>query len=164
MIYPWKKAPSASVQEIPPRQSSTDRIEELSIVNGRQYTAYAWSTAKKWWVLTVVFWIQMSMNWNAAIYSNSVSGLSKEFGISAATARQGGAVFLILYALGCELWAPFSEEFGRKGVMIISLGLVTVWQIPCALATNWSTLFAARALGGLSSAGGSVTLGIVADL
>nr|POE47289.1 efflux pump atb [Quercus suber] len=37
-------------------------------------------------------------------------------------------------------------------------------HIPCALATNFSTVLAFRFLGGLSSAGGSVTLGMVADM
>lgn len=45
-----------------------------------------------------------------------------------------------------------------------SLFLVNLWQIPCARATNFGTIMAFRALGGLSSAGGSVTLGMVADM
>lgn len=65
---------------------------------------------------------------------------------------------------GSELWAPWSEEFGRWPILQLSLFLVNMWQIPCALAPNFGTILVARALGGLSSAGGSVTLGMVADL
>jgi predicted MFS family arabinose efflux permease len=35
-----------------------------------------------------------------------------------------------------------------------------VWQIPCAVAPNFATVVVSRCLGGLSSAGGSVTLGM----
>ena len=42
--------------------------------------------------------------------------------------------------------------------------LVNVWQILAALAPNFGSILVARALGGLSCAGGSVTLGMVADL
>lgn len=35
-----------------------------------------------------------------------------------------------------------------------------VWQLPCALAPNFGTIVVARFLGGISSAGGSVTLGM----
>ena len=42
--------------------------------------------------------------------------------------------------------------------------LVNVWQIGCALAPNYDLIIAFRALGGLSSAGGSVTLGMIADM
>ena len=37
-------------------------------------------------------------------------------------------------------------------------------QIPCALAPNYGTIVVCRFLGGISSAGGSVTLGMVADM
>ena len=90
--------------------------------------------------------------------------MTKHFDISGKTARLGQMVFLVAYAFGCELWAPWSEELGRKWVLQGSLFLVNVWQIPCALAPNFWVVFAFRLLGGLSSAGGSVTLGMVADM
>lgn len=87
--------------------------------------------------------------------------MKKHFGISAGRARLGQFIFLVMYAFGCELWAPWSEELGRWRVLQWSLGLVNLWQIPCALAPSFWMVFAFRALGGLSSAGGSVTLGMV---
>lgn len=73
-------------------------------------------------------------------------------------------IFLISYAFGCELWAPWSEEFGRWPILQLSLFFVNIWQIPCALAPNFGTIVVGRFLGGISSAGGSVTLGLVADM
>lgn len=73
-------------------------------------------------------------------------------------------VFLVAYAFGCELWAPWSEELGRKWVLQGSLLLVNLWQIGCALAPNFTAVIVFRGLGGLSSAGGSVTLGMVSPL
>lgn len=119
---------------------------------------------KKWTILTVIFVVQMSMNFNTGVYANAVPGLQEEFGISAQAARVGQMIFLVTYAFGCELWAPWSEEFGRWPIMQLSLFLVNVWQIPCAVAPNFGTIVVCRALGGLSSAGGSVTLGMTADM
>jgi MFS family permease len=65
---------------------------------------------------------------------------------------------------GCELWAPWSEEIGRWPIQQMSLFLVNIWQIPCALAPNFGTYVVCRTLGGLSTAGGSVTLGVLADM
>lgn len=73
-------------------------------------------------------------------------------------------IFLVLYAFGCELWAPWSEELGRWPILQLSLFLVNIWQIPVGLAQNFTTIMVGRALGGLSSAGGSVTLGMIADM
>ena len=123
---------------------------------------YPWY--KKWTVLSIIFAVQVSMNFNTGVYANGLGGLTSEFGISQQAARVGQMIFLVTYAFGCELWAPWSEEFGRWPIMQLSLFLVNIWQIPCALAPNYGTIVVCRALGGLSSAGGSVTLGMTADM
>ncbi|PON23437.1 hypothetical protein TGAM01_v207671 [Trichoderma gamsii] len=125
---------------------------------------YCYPKWKKWYILTVIFWVQVSMNFNTSLYSNAIPGISEEFHVSAQAARCGAMIFLVLYAFGCELWAPWSEEFGRWPVLQLSLFLVNVWQLPVALAPNFASIMVGRALGGLSSAGGSVTLGMIADM
>lgn len=119
---------------------------------------------KKWGILGVIFLVQVSMNWNASFYAGAITGLSKHFHISKQAARVGQMIFLVCYGFGSELWAPWSEEMGRWPIMQLSLFFVNIWQIPCALAPNFGTIIVCRALGGLSSAGGSVTLGMVADM
>lgn len=125
---------------------------------------FAWPERSKWLILTVIFVVQVSMNFNASIYANDIVHITERFDVSAQAARVGQCVFLIAYAFGCELWAPWSEEIGRWPILQTSLLFVNIWQIPAALAPNFATLVVARFLGGLSSAGGSVTLGIVADM
>lgn len=125
---------------------------------------YSFPTWKKWTILSIVFMVQVSMNFNTSLYSNAVHGISEEFGVSAQAARLGAAIYLITYAFGCELWAPWSEELGRKWVLQASLFFTNIWQIPVGIAPNFGTILAFRALGGLSTAGGSVTLAMVADM
>jgi MFS family permease len=102
------------------------------------------------------------MNFNAAVYSNAVKGINYTFNIS--NARLGMAAFLIPYAIGCELWTPWSEELGRWPIMQASLTLTNLSILVCALATNFQGIIGGRIMGGLSSAGGSVTMGMVADM
>ncbi len=68
------------------------------------------------------------MNFNAALSSNGQKGMSHEFGISISSAVWGAAIFLIAYAFGCELWALWSEEVGRKYVLQSSLFLVNMFS------------------------------------
>ncbi|EGV62452.1 hypothetical protein PSN45_001209 [Yamadazyma tenuis] len=124
--------------------------------------SYPW--AKKWYILTVVFLVQLSMNFNSSVYSSSVHQITAKYAVSEAAARCGQMIFLVSYAFGCELWAPWSEEYGRWPIMQLSLFFVNIWQIPAALSPNLGGLLVARFLGGLSSAGGSVTLGMCADM
>jgi multidrug resistance protein len=124
--------------------------------------SYPWW--KKWTILSVIFIVQVSMNFNASVYAAAVPLLGIHFHIAQQAARVGQMIFLVAYAFGSELWAPWSEEVGRWPIMQLSLSLVNIWQIPCALAPNFGTIVVCRFLGGLSSAGGSVTLGMVADM
>lgn len=125
---------------------------------------YSYKTWKKWFILTIMFLIQISINLNASLYANAVDAVSEKFHISQQAARVPQLAFLCAYALGCELWAPWSEELGRWPTQQLSLLLVNLWQFPCAYAPNYATLVIGRLLGGLSTAGGSVTLGVLADM
>ena len=145
----------------PPRKDGKIELKESDCYNQLGFGFPIW---KKWTILTVIFWVQMSMNFNASVYANDIIPLSEHFHISEQAARVGQMIFLVAYAFGSELWAPWSEELGRWPVLQLSLFLVNIWQIPAALAPNFGTIVVARFLGGLSSAGGSVTLGMVADM
>lgn len=120
--------------------------------------------SKKWLILIVLALVQISMNFNPSVYANANVPMAKHFGVSEDHCNLGLALFLIAYAFGSEFWAPWSEDCGRKPIMQLSLFFVNIWQIQCIVAPNIETILAGRFLGGLSSAGGSVTLGIVADL
>lgn len=154
------------------QRSSLDKVQrtpsdpkiELTEADCYDQLGYSFSSLKKWTIIMVIFMVQVSMNFNTSLYSNAVGGISEEFNVSKQAARCGAMIFLVLYAFGCELWAPWSEELGRKPILQASLFLVNIWQIPVAIAPNFATIMVGRALGGLSSAGGSVTLGMIADL
>ncbi|KAK5173342.1 uncharacterized protein LTR77_002023 [Saxophila tyrrhenica] len=155
--------PTDEHQKIKEKLGNEDKYE-ISEDDCYDELGFSWSSAKKWYVLTIIFIVQVSMNFNTSLYSNAIGGISEEFGVSEQGARCGAMIFLVTYAFGCELWAPWSEEFGRWPILQLSLFLVNVWQLPVALAPNFASIMVGRALGGLSTAGGSVTLGMIADL
>jgi hypothetical protein len=135
---------------------------------------HSFSPARKWLIMTVIAALQISMNMNASIFGNCVHELELVFGVAATVATLCQALFLIAYAFGCELWAPWSEESGRWITLQLSLGLVNLWQIPPFVLTLFAApmsgrtvgavILLCRILGGLCSAGGSVTLGMIADM
>ena len=161
--------PQLMMTQPPPMNEKIERTPsdpklELTEADCYDELGYAFPSWKKWTIIMIIFLVQTSMNFNTSLYSNAVPGISEEFGVSQQAARCGALVFLVTYAFGCELWAPWSEELGRKPILQLSLFLVNIWQIPVAIAPNFATIMVGRALGGLSSAGGSVTLGMIADL
>ncbi|PWY74375.1 synaptic vesicle transporter [Aspergillus heteromorphus CBS 117.55] len=158
--------PSAPTAGTTLHQVENTASEKIELTENECYDqlGYSFPNWRKWMIISVIFLVQTSMNFNTSLYSNALSGISEEFGVSMQAARCGAMIFLVLYAFGCELWAPWSEELGRKPILQLSLFLVNIWQLPVALAPNFATIMVGRALGGLSSAGGSVTLGMIADL
>ncbi|KAF2843121.1 MFS general substrate transporter [Patellaria atrata CBS 101060] len=148
----------------PSPQKRADGKIELTEADAWDKLGYSFPTWRKWQILGVVFLIQISMNLNASMYANGVAAISENFHTTKQVARIPQMMFLVAYAFGCELWAPWSEEFGRWPIQQASLFLVNIWQIPCALAPNYGTYVICRFLGGLSTAGGSVTLGVLADM
>lgn len=141
-----------------------DRKIELTQLDCYDKLGFSWPAWRKWSILWVIFAVQVSMNFNASVYASGIDQFAEKFNITKQMARVGQMIFLIAYAFGSEFWAPWSEELGRWPVMQLSLLFVNIWQIPCALAPNFATIVVGRFLGGLSSAGGSVTLGMVADM
>ncbi|KAI4235215.1 MAG: hypothetical protein L6R40_006512 [Gallowayella cf. fulva] len=160
------ESPSASHAKgsASPKEDRADGKIEIKEDDNYEKLGFCFPTWKKWAILTVIFAVQVSMNFNTSVYPNVVIPLTKEFHISGQVARIGQMIYLVAYAFGSELWAPWSEDLGRWPVLQLSLFLVNIWQIPCALAPNFGTIIVCRFLGGLSSAGGSVTLGMVADM
>lgn len=65
--------------------------------------ALTFSTWKKWMILSVIFLVQTSMNFNTSLYANGQAGMAKAFNVSHQTTVTGAAIFLITYAFGCEL-------------------------------------------------------------
>jgi MFS family permease len=141
-----------------------DGPRELKETECYEALAYSWPRWKKWMYLMAIAFVQVSMNFNTSVFPNAVKPLSKAFDISQQEARTGQMAYLVTYSIGCELWAPWSEEFGRWPILQLSMFLINIWQLPAALAPNWGSIVVARALGGISTAGGSVTLGLIADL
>jgi len=108
-----------------------DNKIELQESDAWDKLGYSFPSWRKWQILMVVFLIQISMNLNASMYANGVSKISEKFHISKQAARVPQLTFLVAYGFGCELWAPWSEEYGRWPIQQLSLFLVNIWQIPC---------------------------------
>lgn len=125
---------------------------ELKEEDCYEILAYSWPTWKKWMYLSSVAVIQIAMNYNTSVFPNVVPQLVEVFPyLSEQGARTGQMIYLIFYSFGCELWAPWSEEFGRWPILMLSEFLIIIWTLPQALAPNFNSILAGRAL--VSSSG-----------
>jgi hypothetical protein len=130
----------------PPNPPDAEGRRELKEWECWDQLAYTWPKWKKAMYLASIAGIQISMNFNTSVYPSAVKPLSEHFGISQQAARVGQMIYLVMYSFGCELWAPWSEEFGRWPILQLSLFFINIWQIPNSVAPNFGTIVVCRAL------------------
>lgn len=128
------------------KSERSDGKRELKEQDCYEILGYSWPRWKKWTYLAAVAFVQVSMNFNTSVYPAAVIPLTEHFKISEQHARTGQMAYLVTYSIGCELWAPWSEEFGRWPILQLSMMLINIWQLPAALAPNWGSVVVARAL------------------
>ena len=69
---PSENAHSHDEKRAEPVSSREDGKIELKEEDNYDHLGFSFPTWKKWLILTVIFWVQISMNFNTSIYSNAV--------------------------------------------------------------------------------------------
>ena len=74
--------------------------------------------------------------------------MAAEFGISSEVATLGLSLYVLGFALGPMIWAPFSELKGRKIPILVAMFGYTVFQAAVATGKDLQTIFLGRFFGG----------------
>lgn len=101
----------------------------------------------------------------SSAYSGGLVEIILDFAITEEVAISGVSLYVIGFAIGPLLWAPVSENYGRRPVFILSGASLTAILAGTAGAQNIETLLILRFLAGtLGSAPLIIAGGIIADL
>ncbi|KAL7415965.1 major facilitator superfamily domain-containing protein [Mrakia frigida] len=102
--------------------------------------------SKLWrWGLTSQVALQMFIvSYATSGYAGAAPGLNKEFGAGKELVTVGISTFVIGQALGSLLWAPLSEIFGRKLVLLPTLAAFSLFAAGVSLAQNIWTILICR--------------------
>ncbi|MEN4978296.1 multidrug effflux MFS transporter [Erwinia billingiae] len=90
------------------------------------------------------------------LYLPALPSLAKDLQTPTATAQLSLTAGLIGLGLGQLIFGPMSDKFGRIKPLLISLALLLIASVGCALAQNINQLLLARLCEGLFGAGGAV--------
>jgi DHA1 family bicyclomycin/chloramphenicol resistance-like MFS transporter len=95
----------------------------------------------------------------------SMRAMRAEFGVSELAIQQTLTAYLIPYAITSLLHGPLSDALGRRVVVLWCIGLFTLASVLCALAPDFATLLACRAMqGATAGAGWTVGRAVIRDL
>ncbi|KAF3765376.1 MFS general substrate transporter [Cryphonectria parasitica EP155] len=102
----------------------------------------------------------------SSVASNEIPALQKVFHVpNGSQTILPATMYLIGFVLGPLVFAPLSEQYGRRPVLVWTLCLYIIFTMACALAPNWAALLVFRVLSGIfASPPMSVTGGSIADV
>jgi DHA1 family bicyclomycin/chloramphenicol resistance-like MFS transporter len=86
----------------------------------------------------------------------ALRAIAQAFHLSSLQAQQTLTVYMLGYALASLLHGSLSDALGRRGPILVSLGLYTLASVGCAAAPNFATLLVFRAIQGLVAGAGQV--------
>ncbi|KAJ5755898.1 spermine transporter [Penicillium manginii] len=126
---------------------------------------YNWSRAYRWYITLVASALVVCVAYGSSIVTGGLGLIQEKYNVSLEIAILTCSIMVCGFAVGPLLWSPLSEIIGRRPVYIISIGLYTIFNIPCALSPNIGGLLVCRFLCGVfSSSGLSLAGGTIADI
>jgi MFS family permease len=92
---------------------------------------------------------------NATAYGEGLTSMKRDLNCSNLAATAGLTCYLVVCAFAPLILAPISEQFGRRGMMLISSIVFTLCYIPQALAPNIIMVIVFRGLQGAAASSGN---------
>ncbi|KAM9934229.1 hypothetical protein OXX80_006174 [Metschnikowia pulcherrima] len=107
--------------------------------------------AMKWLYTVILGMVCFTVALGSAIVTGDLETPAAYFGVSEEVIILSTVtVFVLGFGFGPLVFAPASEEVGRKPVYAVTLGIAVIFIIPCGLAKNIGTLLVCRLIDGLA--------------
>lgn len=91
----------------------------------------------------------ISAAYGSSCLSGGLSTVNNKYHVLTEVSTLTVSLMVIGFCVGPLLWAPMSEEYGRRPTYFISFGLYVIFNIPCALSPNIGGLLVCRFLCGV---------------
>lgn len=111
-----------------------------------------WPLKKKFIQCIMIGFNTATITWGSSIFSTAILEVASEFHVGRVVATLGVSLYVLGFATGPVIWAPLSELYGRRLVLILSCFGFTLFQFACASAQDLQTIMLSRAFGGMIGA------------
>ncbi|WP_245592239.1 MFS transporter [Ectobacillus panaciterrae] len=101
---------------------------------------------------TILFWCGLVILTSMYITIPLTTVFIQSFHVSSTQAAWIGSSFSLCYALGCLLYGPFSDRYGRKVFLVTSISVLTVVTIAIGFVDSFYGLIILRGIQGLVAA------------
>ena len=148
-----------------PGQGTEESPYVVDFLPEDSYNPMTFPRSRKWLITLVQAGATLSVSFASSAYSGGVIEILKTFHVSQEVVILGVSMFVLGFAIGPLIWAPFSELYGRQKLFFFTYMALTAFNAGAAGAPTMAALivlrFFAGALGSspLTNAGG-----VIADM
>lgn len=121
--------------------------------------AQNWPMSRKVWIAAILAFDALAATMGSSIFSAASRGVQETYHVGQEVATLGTSLFVLGYAFGPIIWAPFSELYGRRTPLVIAAFGFSIFAIAVATAKDLQTIMIGRFFGGFF---GSCPLAVVA--
>lgn len=114
--------------------------------------AQNWPLKKKLPVAIVPDFVTLTAAFGSSIFSTATTAISQQFGFSREFGILGVSLYVLGFATGPIVWAPFSELYGRRKPLLLSSFGFSIFNIAVAVGKDSQTIFICRFFGGFCGA------------
>ncbi|KAI0786660.1 MFS general substrate transporter [Abortiporus biennis] len=126
---------------------------------------FNWSRPKRWYMTIMSGILVLNATFASSAPSGFLRDLEQYFTFSSEIGSLLIALFVGGYCVGPLLWAPLSEQYGRRPIFLITFIIYTGFQVGCALSRNTASILVFRFLGGVfASAPLTNSGGVMSDM
>ncbi|KAI0097701.1 polyamine transporter 1 [Nemania sp. FL0031] len=125
------------------------------------YHPQNWPLKKKLVTAAILGYTTVAAAFTSSIFSAATPYVAKEFGVSTEVGILGVSLFVLGFATGPTVWAPFSELKGRRPPILIAMFGFSIFTISCAVAKDLQTLLICRFFAGFFGASPLTIVGAV---
>ncbi|SMN20401.1 similar to Saccharomyces cerevisiae YLL028W TPO1 Polyamine transporter that recognizes spermine, putrescine, and spermidine [Maudiozyma saulgeensis] len=144
--------PMGGDRPYPPELPDRDAFEVTFDGPNDPMHPFNWPLRKKIIICVVLCLDCICISMTSSIFASGVQQICEIYNVIQVVAILGVTLFVLGFAASPIIYAPLSEIYGRKGVLIISAFGFTLFQFAVATAENLQTIMICRFFGGLIGA------------
>ncbi|PNS19820.1 hypothetical protein CAC42_7787 [Sphaceloma murrayae] len=123
--------------------------------------AQNWPPAKKLRIAVALGYVTLCAAFGSSVFSAATFSIAEEFGFSQEVGVLGVSLYVLGFATGPIIWAPFSELYGRKTPLLISSFGFSIFNLAVAVAKDAQTVMICRFFSGFMGAAPLTCVGAV---
>lgn len=108
---------------------------------------FNWTRKRKYGIFGALTFSVFTVAFGSSIFATAAEDLMKEFHVGSEVVVLGVSLYVLGFATGPIVWAPLSELYGRKPILIVSAVAFTLFQFAVATAKDLQTIMLCRFFG-----------------